>query len=149
MMRKSNRGDAETDAPGIDEAADGQDGQEDGLDSVGGLDPALAGILDVLWREAQMPEGKVLSLARISKRASVQMSVLRRVLTQLADAELVVMTMEEDGRGTASLTPEGEGLCSQLFGGPDVGPEADPEMGPDQDPDANRSAGSDDLPRIH
>lgn len=143
MMRKSNRGNAETDAPGIDEAADGQDGQ----DSVGGLDPALAGILDVLWREAQMPEGKVLSLARISKRASVQMSVLRRVLTQLAEAELVVMTMEEDGRGTASLTPEGEGLCSQLFGGLDS--EADPEMGPDQDPDANPSAGSDDLPRIH
>jgi hypothetical protein len=113
------------------------------------LDPVLAAILRVLWEHArehraQTPEsgaepdrrraqtadpsadeGKApdngLSLARISKRAAVQMSVLRRVLTQLADADLARVAMEEDGRGAARLTEEGAAICEQLFDAPDPG----------------------------
>ena len=85
----------------------------------GGLDPVLAAILQSLWDHARSGPDKDLSLARLSKRAGVQMSVLRRVLTQLADADLVATTMEEDGRGAARLTEDGEALCGQLFDGPD------------------------------
>jgi hypothetical protein len=115
------------------------------------LDPVLAAILRVLWEHARQhrastPEsdaepdrrrapaadpsaedGKApdngLSLARISKRAGVQMSVLRRVLTQLADADLARVAMEEDGRGAARLTEEGGALCEQLFDAPEPGDE--------------------------
>ena len=66
----------------------------------------------------------VQALARLSKRASVQMSVLRRVLTQLDDAGLVGTAMEEDGRGTARLTEEGQALCDQLFDSPEDGDES-------------------------
>jgi predicted transcriptional regulator len=75
------------------------------------IDPVLEAILRALWEHT----GGDLSLARLSKRAGVQMSVLRRMLTQLADAELAVMTLEEEGRGSARLTDEGEALCGQLF----------------------------------
>lgn len=85
----------------------------------GGLDPVLAAILQALWDHARSGPGKDLSLARLSKRAGVQMSVLRRVLTQLAEAELVATVMEEDGRGAARLTEDGEALCGQLFDGPE------------------------------
>lgn len=85
------------------------------------LDPALAAILRALWDHACAGGDKDLSLARLSKRASVQMSVLRRVLTQLADADLVITVLEEDGRGSARLTEEGEALCGQLFEVPDGG----------------------------
>jgi hypothetical protein len=92
-----------------DNTDDNMDGEPEGLD------PVLAAILRALWEHAQTEGGKDLSLARLSKRAGVHMSVLRRVLTQLADAELAVMTLEEDGRGSARLTDEGEALCGQLF----------------------------------
>lgn len=81
------------------------------------MDPAVAGILQVLWTASQETDGKRWSLARISKRAGVQMSVLRRVLTQLEQLELAETTMDEEGRGTAHLTEEGEALCAELFDG--------------------------------
>ena len=84
-----------------------------------GIDPVLEAILRALWEHAREAGGD-LSLARLSKRAEAQMSVLRRILTQLADAGLAVMTLEEDGRGSARLTEEGEALCGQLFEGDDV-----------------------------
>jgi len=87
----------------------------DDADEPEGLAPALAAILRVLWEHAA-EAGDGLSLARLSKRTGAQMSVLRRVLTQLADADLVVMTLEEDGRGSTRLTDEGQALCGQLFG---------------------------------
>ena len=81
----------------------------------GELDPVLGAILQTLWDHSRAGSDKDLSLARISKRASVQMSVLRRVLTQLGAAGLVDTAMEEDGRGSARLTDEGLALCGQLF----------------------------------
>ena len=79
------------------------------------IDPVLEAILRALWEHASEAGGE-LSLARLSKRAGAQMSVLRRVLTQLADADLAVVTLEEDGRGSVRLTEEGEVLCAELFG---------------------------------
>ena len=81
----------------------------------GELDPVLGAILQALWDHSRAGSDKDLSLARISKRAGVQMSVLRRMLTQLAEADIVVTVMEEDGRGTVRLTEDGEALCGQLF----------------------------------
>lgn len=83
------------------------------------LDPVVGAILQALWDHGQSGADKDLSLARLSKRASVQMSVLRRVLTQLGAADLVDTVIEEDGRGTARLTEEGRAVCGQLFGEPD------------------------------
>lgn len=105
------------DDPDGADRADEQDDQE----GEGALDPVLGAILRTLWDHARSGADKDLSLARISKRASVQMSVLRRVLTQLADADIVSTEMEEDGRGTATLTEEGEALCGQLFDTPEDG----------------------------
>ena len=83
------------------------------------LDPVLGAILQTLWDHSRAGSVRDLSLARLSKRASVQMSVLRRVLTQLGAADLVDTIMEEDGRGSARLTEEGLALCGQLFETPD------------------------------
>ena len=115
-----------------DTGNDGADADEDTLD------PVLAGILAALWQAAREPGGGPLSLARLSKRASVQMSVLRRVLTQLAEAEI-----DESGRGTARLTAEGRALCDQLFETPGALPDLDDT---DDDEDPGRS---EHLPRIH
>lgn len=111
-----------------------QDAPDD--DTEAGLDPVLAGILGELWQAATDPAARPMSLARLSKRAGVQMSVLRRVLTQLEDAGLAMAQIGEDGRGTAQLTDEGRALCDQLFGGA----EGDDDSGPEP---------SEHLPRIH
>lgn len=103
-----------------DEDGNFDDADADNAGDDDGIDPVLAAILRALWDHAQAGQDRDLSLARISKRASVQMSVLRRMLTQLADADLVVTAMEEDGRGTARLTDDGESLCAQLFAAPDT-----------------------------
>lgn len=94
-----------------------QNDQEDQQHSSDDMDPAVAGILQVLWSASQETDGRRWSLARISKRAGVQMSVLRRVLTQLEQLELADAAIDEEGRGTASLTEEGEALCAELFDG--------------------------------
>ncbi|CAG2137576.1 hypothetical protein D3C81_1362980 [compost metagenome] len=107
------------------------------------LDPVLAGILGALWQAARAPGGGALSLARLSKRAAVQMSVLRRVLTQLAEADLAEAEIDESGRGTARLTAEGRALCDQLFETPGALPDLD-DTDDDEDP-----GGSEHLPRIH
>ncbi len=107
-----------TDKPDENDENDESDEQDDIGDEAGEpgeIDPVLVAILQTLWDHTRGEPDKDLSLARISKRASVQMSVLRRVLTQLGEADLVTVAMTEDGRGTARLTPEGETLCGQLF----------------------------------
>lgn len=116
------------------------------------LDPVLAGILGALWQAAQEPGGGPLSLARLSKRAAVQMSVLRRVLTQLAEADLAEADIDESGRGTAQLTAEGRALCDALFEAPgalpDPGASEDSEDSEDSDDDEDPGR-SEHFPRIH
>ena len=84
----------------------------------GELDPLIAGILFQLWGASREEAGKPWSLARLSKRAEVPMSTLRRYLTQLEAAGLVRVTMDEQGRGSAGLLDEGLALCAALFEAP-------------------------------
>jgi predicted transcriptional regulator len=126
-----------------DTGNDGADADEDTLD------PVLAGILAALWQAAREPGGGPLSLARLSKRASVQMSVLRRVLTQLAEADLAEAEIDESGRGTTQLTAEGRALCDELFETPGALPDLDSLEDPEDSDDDEDAGRSEHLPRIH
>ncbi|MTV38683.1 helix-turn-helix domain-containing protein [Duganella radicis] len=65
---------------------------------------ALAALLEALARiEAEWPD-KPCSLARLSKRAGLPMSVLRRQLTLLEEAGLVGLDLDDGGvTGTVRL----------------------------------------------
>ncbi|SPD68389.1 putative DNA-binding protein (plasmid) [Cupriavidus taiwanensis] len=78
------------------------------------IDPAIVAVLQVLC-QAGRDGGGPWSLARITKRSGLPMSVLRRVLTQLQAAGLADMSIDEAGRGHASLTPAGAELAAQVF----------------------------------
>lgn len=82
------------------------------------LDPAIVDVLLVLRQAGIEAGGGPWSLAKIAKRAQLPMSVLRRVLTQLQSAGLAEVSIEEDGRGHASLTQEGAALAAQWFPDP-------------------------------
>ena len=77
------------------------------------LDPTVEQLLQLLWEAASESPEKPWSLAKISKRADHPMSTLRRYLTQMQSVR-----MDEEGRGTATLTDEGRELCEALFGEP-------------------------------
>lgn len=78
------------------------------------IDPAIVAVLQVLG-QAGRAGGGPWSLARIAKRAGLPMSVLRRVLTQLQAAGLAEVSIDETGRGHASLTAAGAELAAQVF----------------------------------
>lgn len=80
-----------------------------------GCDPALAALLEQLWRAARNSPDKPWSLAKLSKQSQLQMSTLRRWLTNLAAADLVEVTINEDGSGSATLSARGRELCGALF----------------------------------
>ncbi|OZI30134.1 hypothetical protein CAL29_18915 [Bordetella genomosp. 10] len=80
------------------------------------LDPALAAVLQAFHDTLRETPGKRLSLARLSKRAGLPMSTLRRLLTQLEDAGLAIVTMDENGAGSVAPTPELLGLIDDLLG---------------------------------
>jgi DNA-binding IclR family transcriptional regulator len=80
------------------------------------LDPVIATVLLQLWEASQDPAGKSWSLAKLSKRAQVPMSTLRRGLTQLDAAGLVDVVSREDGTGAAALNVAGWEFCAALFG---------------------------------
>jgi DNA-binding IclR family transcriptional regulator len=80
------------------------------------LDPLIATLLLNLWEASRDPANKPWSLAKLSKRTQMPMSGLRRTLTQLEASGLVVVTMHEDGTGTAALSVEGLELSAALFG---------------------------------
>ncbi|MBP0594405.1 helix-turn-helix domain-containing protein [Paraburkholderia sp. LEh10] len=82
------------------------------------LDPTVELLLTLLWEAAHEPSGKPWSLAKLSKRADLPMSTLRRYLTQLQSAGVLDVQMDDEGRGTAALTAEGRELCEALFGEP-------------------------------
>ncbi|WP_231755411.1 helix-turn-helix domain-containing protein [Bordetella sp. N] len=80
------------------------------------LDPALAALLQAFWDTHQEAPGKRLSLARLSKRADLPMSTLRRMLTELEDAGLLTVATDEDGTGSVVPSPELLGLIEDVFG---------------------------------
>jgi predicted transcriptional regulator len=82
------------------------------------LDPTVEQLLMLLWEASRESPGKPWSLAKISKRADLPMSTLRRYFTQLQSAGVIAVQMDEEGRGSASLTGEGLELCEALFGEP-------------------------------
>jgi predicted transcriptional regulator len=90
----------------------------DDTDDDGELDPVVEQLLMLLWEAAREPSGKAWSLAKLSKRADLPMSTLRRYLTQLQSAGVVDVQTDEEGRGLAALTAEGLELCEALFGEP-------------------------------
>ncbi|AQV98422.1 transcriptional regulator [Cupriavidus necator] len=83
------------------------------------VDPVMVAALQVLWQAGSEGGASPWSLAKIAKRAQLPMSVLRRVLTQLQAAGLADVSIDEEGRGHASLTPAGAELAAQVFPNPD------------------------------
>lgn len=78
----------------------------------------LAEVLLALWRiEAERPD-KPCSPARLSKRAGLPMSALRRQLTLLQEAGLVTLALDEGGVGGAvTLNAAGRALAAGLGDG--------------------------------
>lgn len=82
------------------------------------LDPTVEQLLMLLWEASRESRDKPWSLAKLSKRSDLPMSTLRRYLTQLQTAGVIAVQMDEEGRGSATLTGEGLELCEALFGEP-------------------------------
>jgi DNA-binding IclR family transcriptional regulator len=77
---------------------------------------AMTGVLDALWRiHAEWPD-KPCSLAKLSKQAQRPMSVLRRQLTLLEEAGMLVLTLDEGGiTGTVRFSPAGLQFAQEIF----------------------------------
>lgn len=89
--------------------------EESGQD---GIDAALVALLALLWQARQEAPEKPWSLAKLAKRAGVQMSTLLRQLNALSSAGLAVVATAESGGGSAFLTTAGAGLCASVFAQP-------------------------------
>jgi DNA-binding MarR family transcriptional regulator len=80
------------------------------------LDPVVLTVLLYLWTAWQESPGKPWSLPKLCKRTELAMSTLRRTLSRLQGAGLVVLTTNvDDERTTAALTPDGVEFATQLF----------------------------------
>ena len=86
-----------------------------------GIDAALMTLLALLWEARQDAPEKPWSLAKLAKRAGVQMSTLLRQLNALSSAGLVNVATAENGGGSALLSAAGAELCASVF----VPPSAD------------------------
>jgi hypothetical protein len=80
-----------------------------------GVDAALIALLALLWEARQDAPGKPWSLAKLAKRAGVQMSTLLRQLNALSSAGLVTVATAESGGGSALLSAAGAELCAGMF----------------------------------
>jgi len=87
-------------------------------DKEDGVDAALIALLALLWEARQEAPEKPWSLAKLAKRAGVQMSTLLRQLNALSSAQLVSVTTAESGGGSASLSAAGAELCASMFAPP-------------------------------
>lgn len=83
-----------------------------------GVDAALIALLALLWQARQEAPGKPWSLAKLAKRAGVQMSTLLRQLNALSSAGLVTVATAENGGGSALLSAAGAELCASMFAPP-------------------------------
>ncbi|NHQ90332.1 helix-turn-helix transcriptional regulator [Janthinobacterium lividum] len=83
-----------------------------------GIDAALIALLALLWEARQEAPEKPWSLAKLAKRAEVQMSTLLRQLNALSSAGLVTVATSESGGGSASLSTAGAELCASVFAPP-------------------------------
>lgn len=86
--------------------------QEDGVDA------ALVALLALLWEARQTAPDKPWSLAKLAKRAGVQMSTLLRQLNALSSAGLAIVATAENGGGSAFLSPAGAQLCATVLAAP-------------------------------
>ena len=77
----------------------------------------LIDVLALLWEAHRTATDQQWSLAKLSKRATLPMSSLRRLLTELELADLVAVTTHPDGTGFAVLTEQGVEMCTELFDG--------------------------------
>ncbi|WP_089340466.1 hypothetical protein [Burkholderia singularis] len=91
----------------LSEESDGQAGGDT-------LDPAIVAVLLRLREAAVETPGGAWSLAKLSKRARLPMSALRRALTQLDAAGLTQTLMRDDATGRAVLTALGRELSDAL-----------------------------------
>lgn len=87
-------------------------------DKEDGVDAALIALLALLWQARQEAPDKPWSLAKLAKRAGVQMSTLLRQLNALSSAQLVSVTTAENGGGSALLSAAGAELCASVFAPP-------------------------------
>ena len=83
-----------------------------------GIDAALIALLALLWEARQDVPGKPWSLAKLAKRAGLQMSTLLRQLNALSSAGLASVTTAENGGGSALLSAAGAELCASVFAPP-------------------------------
>lgn len=87
-------------------------------DKEDGIDAALIALLALLWQARQEAPDKPWSLAKLAKRAGVQMSTLLRQLNALSSAGLVSVVTAESGGGSALLSAAGAELCASVFAAP-------------------------------
>jgi hypothetical protein len=103
------QGDGSPDEPQEPQAPDGAPDMND-------PQVQLVVVLGELWGARNESPGKPWSLAKLSKRAQLPMSTLRRLLTELTAAGLVDVEIRPDGTGSSVLTEQGASVCAELFG---------------------------------
>ncbi|RJF91908.1 transcriptional regulator [Noviherbaspirillum saxi] len=79
------------------------------------IDPSIPEVMRVLWEARHDARSTPWSLAKLTKRAGLPMSILRRALTQLQSIGLVEVHLVEEGRGHVSLTEAGAQLATKIF----------------------------------
>jgi hypothetical protein len=106
-------------ATGDDSQYEPQNPQEpqgqDGVPDMNDPQVQLVVVLGELWGARNESPDKPWSLAKLSKRAQLPMSTLRRLLTELTAAGLVDVELRPDGTGSAGLTEQGAHVCADLF----------------------------------